>query len=135
MNNDIADQLIAAANEEGEKDELGLFLPKDDTPRCHYEYLVARAFFLNKHLHTRHAGEALFNGHEIVKCTVSDICTLCNWLEYIPRPGVNYIYKRLKELAPYLDENMVAVAPTILWDKEGQRLIETDEPIRTISDW
>jgi len=53
----------------------------------------------------------------------------------LKRQEVNYIYDKIKELVPYLDETKIAITPNLLWDIEKQEFVETDEEINVISDW
>lgn len=137
MENSLADQLVEANKvEDGPKtDEYGIPLPQKDTTKAHYNYLVARSIYLNKHLHTRHNGRDLYNSHTIIRPTIEDISRLAKWIEPIPRQGIVYIYDKIKELVPYLDESKIAITPNLLWDIEKQELIETKEVINVISDW
>ncbi len=136
---DLAEQLIKA-NEaekkiETEKDELGLPLPQKKTPEAKYNYLAARALFINKHIYTRNNKTELWNEHEKIKPKRSDISKLARWYGPLPPEGVVYVYEKLKQVAPYLDETKIAITPTMLWDIENQELIETDEPVNVITDW
>lgn len=140
MENDLADQLIAANEEKIDKivvkrDEYGIPLPQMETAEAHCNYLVARCIYLNQHLHTRHNGKDLYNSHDIVRPTVADISRLAKWVRPLKIQEVNYIYDKIKELVPYLDETKIAITPNLLWDIEKQELIETKEDINVISDW
>lgn len=139
MENDLADQLIAA-NQEQEKstpeiDELGLPLPRVHTNRAKYTYLVARAFRRNPHLHTRHNRTQLWNSHTLIQPTLEDIARLTDWVDELPKQAIVYIYDKCKELAPQLDEDIIAITPRLAWSFKEQRLIEFDKDINVISDW
>lgn len=138
MENDLADQLIAA-NEKSlngsEKDELGIPLPIPQTRRAHYEYLAARALYLNPHLHTRRERTELWNSHAIIQPELDDICRLTKWVDKLPRQGVIYVYDRLRELVPELDDDIIAITPHLAWSFKEQRLIEFKEEINVISEW
>lgn len=139
MENDLADQLIEANKKEEkvkiERDEYGIPLPQVKTAEAHCNYLVARAIYLNQHLHTRHNGKDLYNSHELVRSTVGEIARLAKWVRPMSRQEANYIYDKIKELMPALDESKIAITPNLLWDFEEQKLIETKEEINVISDW
>lgn len=138
MDNDLASQLIEANKREEEKvqiDELGIPLPRKKTNEAHYAYLTARALFLNKHLYTRDNKTQLWNSHDKIRPIEEDIVRLTKCYERIPKQGIIYIYDRLRELVPYLDESKIAITPTLLWDIEKQELVETEEEINVISDW
>jgi len=139
MENNLADQLIEANREEVEEerkiDEYGLPLPQKKGIQAHCNYLAARAIYLNKHLYTRDHGRTLWNSHEIVQPRTADIARLARWAEPISKQSAAYIYDKIKELVPYLDESKIAITPNLLWDIEKQELIETKEVINVISDW
>lgn len=139
MENDLASQLIAANEQAKERavevDELGIPLPQVGTSRAHYNYLVARAFVLNPHLHTRHDGTELRNSHTLIRPEIDDISRLTNWVEHIPRQGIVYIYDKMKEIAPRLNEDIIAITPHLVWDFKNQQLVRSKEEINVISDW
>lgn len=139
MENDLASQLIEANKKEEKEeiqiDELGLPLPQKKTEEAHYAYLTARALFLNKHLYTRNNKTELWNSYDKINPTEEDMVRLTKCYERIPKQGIIYIYDRLRELVPYLDESKIAITPTLLWDIEKQELVETKEEINVISDW
>lgn len=135
---DLADQLIAANEKhhhEIEIDELGIPLPQIDTKRAHYNYLTARAFKRNPHLHTRHNRTQLWNSHTLIQPTLEDIARLTDWVDELPKQAIVYIYDKCKELAPQLDEDIIAITPRLAWSFKEQRLIEFDKDINVISDW
>ena len=134
---DLADQLIAANQTKStpEVDELGIPLPIPQTNRAHYTYLVARAFRRNPHLHTRHNRTQVWNSHTLIQPTLEDIARLTDWVDPLPRQAVIFIYDKIKELAPQLDEDIIAITPRLAWSFKEQRLIEFKEDINVISDW
>ena len=135
---DLADQLIAANEDHAHKieiDELGIPLPQIDTKRAHYNYLTARAFKRNPHLHTRHNRTQLWNSHTLIQPTLEDIARLTDWVDELPKQAIVYIYDKCKELAPQLDEDIIAITPRLAWSFKEQRLIEFDKDINVISDW
>ena len=139
MENDLAEQLIAA-NQEQEKsapeiDELGIPLPIPQTNRAHYTYLVARAFKRNPHLHTRHNRTQVWNSHTLIQPTLEDIARLTDWVDKLPPQAIIFIYDKIKELAPPLDEDIIAITPRLAWSFKEQKLIEFEEDINVISDW
>lgn len=139
MENDLASQLIAANEEQHANkiqiDELGIPLPIPQTKRAHYNYLCARAFKRNPHLHTRHNRTELWNSHTLIQPTLEDIARLTDWVDALPPQAVVYIYDKCKELAPQLDEDIIAITPRLAWSFKEQRLIEFKEDINVISDW
>lgn len=134
---DLADQLIAANEQPSppEIDELGIPLPIPQTKRAHYNYLVARAFKRNPHLHTRHDRTQVWNSHTLIQPTLEDISRLADWVDPIPRQGVIYIFDKIKELAPQLNDDIIAITPRLAWSFKEQKLIEFKENINVISDW
>lgn len=134
---DLADQLIAATQQQHQQeiDELGIPLPQPQTKRANYNYLCARAFKANPHLHTRHNRTQLWNSHTLIQPTLDDICRLTKWVDELPRQGVIYVYDKLRELAPELNEDIIAITPRLAWSFKEQKLIEFKEDINVISDW
>lgn len=136
---DLADQLIAANEEQHtqspEIDELGIPLPIPQTNRAHYNYLVARAFKRNPHLHTRHDRTQLWNSHDLIQPTVEDISRLADWVDPLPKQAIVYIYDKIKELAPQLDDDIIVITPHLAWSFKEQKLIESKEEFNVISDW
>lgn len=138
MENDLASQLIAANQQHVPKieiDELGIPLPIPQTKRARYNYLCARAFKRNPHLHTRHNRTQLWNSHTLIQPTLEDIARLTDWVDELPKQAIVYIYDKCKELAPQLDEDIIAITPRLAWSFKEQKLIEFKEDINVISDW
>lgn len=135
---DLADQLIAA-NEEQQRtiqiDELGIPLPILQTNRAHYNYLCARAFKRNPHLHTRHNRTQLWNSHTLIQPTLEDIARLTDWVDDLPKQAIVYIYDKIKELAPQLNDDIIVITPHLAWSFKEQKLIESKEEFNVISDW
>lgn len=135
---DLADQLIAANQQHDPKvqiDELGIPLPIPQTKRAHYNYLCARAFKRNPHLHTRHNRTQLWNSHTLIQPTLEDIARLTDWVDKLPPQAIVYIYDKCKELAPQLDDDIIAITPHLAWSFKEQKLIEFKEELNVISDW
>lgn len=135
---DLADQLIAANQQHDPKvqiDELGIPLPIPQTKRAHYNYLCARAFKRNPHLHTRHNRTQLWNSHTLIQPTLEDIARLTDWVDELPKQAIVYIYDKCKELAPQLDDDIIAITPHLAWSFKEQKLIEFKEELNVISDW
>lgn len=135
---DLADQLIAANQQHAPKieiDELGIPLPQNPSNRAHYNYLCARAFKRNPHLHTRHNRTQLWNSHTLIQPTLEDIARLTDWVDKLPPQAIVYIYDKCKELAPQLDDDIIAITPHLAWSFKEQKLIEFKEELNVISDW
>lgn len=138
---DLADQLYEANQAENgtgvQIDELGIPLPQIKNLHTHYEYITARCFKRNPHLHVRPDGE-LYNSHTRVNPTLDDIVQLANWFDRLPRQAVLYVYNRIKELAPRLDPNIIAITPTLGWDFEKHVFCDPpkgEKEFNVISDW
>lgn len=139
MQDDLAEQLIAANEEEQnqvtQEDELGLPIPQTKDARAQYNYMVARAFVINPHLYTRNNRKELWNEHTKIRGTLEDIVRLTKWPKNIPKQGLVYIYDKLREVAPQLDEDVIAITPTLAWDMVKQELIDDADGFNVISDW
>lgn len=137
--NDLADKLYEAnqAADNIEVDELGIPVRKDRDAKYEYDYITARCFKRNPHIHVRPDGN-LYNSHTLIKPELDDIAQLSNWVGRLPRQAVIYIYNRMKDVAPRLDPNIIAITPTLGWDFEKQEFCEPpkgEKEFNVISDW
>lgn len=143
MENNLADRLYEA-NQQADSSELGIevdelgipFKTKHDV-RYHCNYLAARCFRRNPHLHIRPDGN-LYNSHTLISPTLDDIAQLADWVERLPRQQVLAVYNILKEHAPRLDPDVIAITPTLGWRFSTQSF-ETPpkgaKEFNVISDW
>lgn len=109
----LADRVIQANTVEEENkpklDDIGFPLPKPDTERAWCEYLTARLWYLNKHIYFHQ--NMLWVGDEPIKENKNSYYRLAKYPKQISDPECQYVWTRLRELAPRLDPNVVAVLP------------------------
>lgn len=114
---DLADRVIQA-NEENEKreadnspklDDIGFPLPKPDTEHAWCEYLTARILYLNNRMY-KHQG-LLWIHDELIKENKNSYYRLAKYPKQITDPECQYVWRRLKEIVPELDTDVVAVLP------------------------
>lgn len=137
----LADKIIEANEQEfkekqrGDKapegyytDDLGWWVEQDirrDKARF-AEYIFVRCHKLNPHLHLR-KGSFLFNSHKLISKHPNDIAELANIPETLAVPTATWVYNRLAQTVPRLDESRIEVAPGLLWDFEEQKLMNMKE--------
>lgn len=115
--NDLADRVIQA-NEREDKDtledgvkldDIGFPLPKPDTERAWCEYLTARILYLNNRMY-KHQG-MLWIHDELIHENKNTYYRLAKYPKQISDPECQYVWRRLKELVPELDTDVIAVLP------------------------
>jgi len=113
----LADKIIKA-NEEEEKrnnpeepklDDIGFPLPKPDTNHAWCEYLTARILYLNNRMY-QHQG-LLWIEDKLVREDKNTYYRLAKYPKQITDPQCQYVWRRLKELVPVLDTDVIAVLP------------------------
>lgn len=108
-------------------DDLGLWVEQNIRRRdvLYAEYILFRCLYLNKTLHTRKDG-FLYIGHRPVSRTSSSIADLADLPGHLPTNVVLWVYKRLCQRAPRLNESIIEIKPGLLWDSENSEFIEKD---------
>lgn len=141
MESDLASKLYEASQSDSDTgiqvDELGIPFKVNHDARYHCSYLTARCFIRNPHLHVRPDGN-VYNSHTLIQPTLDDIAQLADWVERLPRQQVLNVYKQIKDHAPQLDPDVIAITPTLAWRFSTQSF-ETppkgEEEFNVISDW
>lgn len=111
----LADKVIQANEEESkapegpELDDIGFPLPKPQTEKAHCEYLTARILYLNNRMY-KHQG-LLWLQDRMIPETKSSYYTLAKYPKPITDPENSYVWRRLKELVPKLNTDIIAVLP------------------------
>lgn len=132
MENNLADQVIQANENEivekqsGDKapegyytDDLGLWVEQDIRKNKirFAQYILMRCRKLNPHLHIRN-GTLLFNSHTLVNEHRVDIAKLADIPEPLSTEVAQWVYKRLLQLSPPLDEKRILIADDMVWNME-----------------
>ncbi len=136
----LADKIIEANQKPKEEpkdskyfvDDLGIPIKKDYRKdyRVYTEYLTARIFMLNEGLNKR--DDLLFNHNEIVQPTAETIALLARYSEPIPRSLVVNVHRRVWELAPRLNPDIIVVAKGLGWDLTKGEFVKMDPNAKVI---
>lgn len=115
----LADRVIQANHEEerakGPKlDDIGFPLPKPDTERAWCEYLTARFLYLNPYTYVYHG--KLWIDDEIIEETKNSYYTLAKYPKGISEPECRYVWRRLKEVCPTLNTDIIEVLPGLTFN-------------------
>lgn len=129
---ELADKIIEANKKPKDKkrdyfvDDVGLPVKNNYRKDYRYytEYLVARIVLLHPKLNKR--GDKLFDGYTLITSTAESIAELAQYSEPIPRTMVVNIYRRLKELSPDLNPDIVVVADDVGWDLKEGKFVDLD---------
>lgn len=102
-----------------ELDDIGFPLPKPDTERAWCEYLTARLWYLNPriYLHNDH----LWINERVISEDKSTYYRLAKYPNKIKDHQCEYVWRRLHELVPVLDTDVIAVLPDLTFNmKTGE---------------
>ena len=112
----LADKVIEAneredvvESNEPKLDDIGFPLPKPDTEHAWCEYLTARILYLNNRMY-KHQG-LLWIHDELIKENKNSYYRLAKYPKQITDPECQYVWRRLKEIVPELDTDVIAVLP------------------------
>lgn len=133
----LADKVIEAndykqnINSGPELDDIGFPLPKPDTEKAWCEYLTARILYLNQRMYLHH--NTLWIDNVPISETKNNYYRLAKYPKAISDPESQYVWRRLKEVVPRLDPDVIAVLPDMTFNmKTGEVKRET---VRTTSPW
>lgn len=135
----LADQVIEANQRPEEPEEKGYFIDDLGIPikndyrkdyRAYTEYLAARIFKLNDGLNKR--DDRLFNHNEVVQPTAGTIALLARYPEPIPMAMVINIHKRVWELAPRFNPDIIVVGKGLGWDLTKGEFVKIDPNVKVI---
>ena len=125
--NNLADRVIRA-NEDNEKaesysgpelDDVGFPLPKPDTEHAWCEYLTARILYLNNRMYKHHG--LLWIQDRLIREDKNTYYSLAKYPKQITDPECQYVWRRLKEIVPELDTDIIAVLPDVTFNmKTGE---------------
>lgn len=136
----LADKVIKANEHEEEVntadnqkvDDVGIFLPgPDDTEKVWCEYLTARILYLNKRMY-KYRG-LLWLHDDIIKENKNTYYRMARYPKQITDPQCQYVWRRLRDLVPELDPDVIAVLPGLTFNMRTGEL--KDENVLTITPW
>lgn len=116
----LADRVIEANEKEEEVDsgpkldDIGFPLPKPDTEHAWCEYLTARFIYLNPRTYV-HEG-MLWIEDIPIKENKNSYYTLAKYPKEIKDHECQYVWRRLKEVMPKLDPDVIAVLPDLTFN-------------------
>ena len=108
-------------------DDLGFWVEQDIRRRGvkFAEYILFRCQYLCKKTMMK-SGDTLYNERRVVSPVPRQIAYLADLPENIPTATAVWVYKRLLEWAPKLNEKKIIVCPGLIWDYDKGELIEED---------
>lgn len=118
----LADRVIKA-NEESTRsetdngpklDDIGFPLPKPDTEHAWCEYLTARILYLNNRMYKYH--NLLWMQDQMIREDKNTYYRLAKFPKQITDVECQYVWRRLKELVPELDPDVIAVLPDVTFN-------------------
>ena len=109
-------------------DDLGFWVEQDIRRRGvkFAEYILFRCQYLCKNTLMK-VDDTLYNERRIVSPVPRQIAYMADLPENIPTATAVWVYKRLLEWAPKLNEKKIIVCPGLVWDYEKGELIEEEE--------
>ena len=120
--NNLADRVIKAneynekadANSGVELDDIGFPLPKPDTEHAWCEYLTARILYLNQRMYKHQ--NFLWIHDQTIKEDKNTYYNLAKYPKQITDVECQYVWRRLKEIVPELDTDVIAVLPDMTFN-------------------
>lgn len=118
----LADRVIRANEDERKQplvegpklDDIGFPLPKPDTEKAWCEYLTARILYLNNRMYKYHG--CLWIQDTLIRENKNTYYTLAKYPKQITDPQCQYVWRRLKEIVPELDPDVIAVLPDMTFN-------------------
>lgn len=117
---DLADKVIKANKEEREVDsgpkldDIGFPLPKPDTEHAWCEYLTARFIYLHPRTYVHE--DTLWIEDTPIKEDKNSYYRLAKYPREIKDYECQYVWRRLKEVMPKLDPDVIAVLPDLTFN-------------------
>lgn len=135
---DLADRVILA-NEHNDKadtpeqkyDDVGVLLPDTDSELVWCEYLTARIICLNPDMYIHH--NILWISDEMIKENKNSYYRLAKYPKQISDSECQYVWRRLKEIVPQLDTDIISVLPGLTFNMRTGEL--KHENVKTITPW
>ena len=95
-------------------DDIGFPLPKPDTEKAWCEYLTARILYLNNRMYKHH--NHLWIHDEMLIENKNTYYRLAKYPKQITDPQCQYVWRRLKEIVPELDTDVIAILPDMTFN-------------------
>lgn len=90
------------------------------------EYLLFRILRKHNNIYMRYG--RLYCGHRLLEGTIQEVLELADSPTARARAGqAAWIFNRLRELAPEIDETKIIIAPGIYWDTDKAEICELDD--------
>lgn len=112
------------------RDDMGFLVEENlmEDKERYAEYVLLRILRLHHNIYMRYG--RLYCGHHLLECSTQDALELADSPRVKLNPGqVAWIFNRLKELAPEIDESKILVAEGVYWDMDKAELVDLDESI------
>lgn len=133
----LADRVIQANMEERraddgpELDDIGFPLPKPDTEKAWCEYLTARLLYLNPYTYVHHG--KLWIDNSVLNEDKNTYYTLAKYPKVISEPECRYVWRRLKEVCPVLNTDIIEVLPGLTFNMRTGEFKHED--VQATSPW
>lgn len=106
---------IQSETDNGPKlDDIGFPLPKPDTEHAWCEYLTARILYLNQRMYTYQ--NLLWIHDQMIREDKNTYYRLAKFPKQITDVECQYVWRRLKEIVPELDPDVIAVLPDMTFN-------------------
>ena len=115
-------------------DDMGYLVEDNlDADKARYaEYLLFRILRKHNNIYMRYG--QLYCGHRLLDGTVQEVLELADSPVAHARAGqVAWIFNRLREVAPQIDESKIVVAPGVYWDMDKAELCDLEELTNVIT--
>lgn len=125
--NEVADTI-----DDGPKlDDVGLVLPDEDSEYEMCEYLTARILRVNDMIY-KHNG-LLWIHDKLIKENKNTYYRLAKYPKQISDPECQYVWRRLREIVPELDPDVIAILPNMTFNMRTGEV--KFEKVWTITPW
>lgn len=137
LEDNLADKVIQANKhdsthrEEQKYDDVGIPLPDTDSEFVWCEYLTARIVYINPNMYTYR--NLLWIHDEMIKENKNSYYRLAKYPKQITDSECQYVWRRLKEILPQLDTDVISVLPGVTFNMRTGELKYED--VRTITPW
>lgn len=110
------------------RDDMGYLVEENlmEDQERYAEYVLLRVLRLHNNIYMRYG--RLYCGHRVLSGGTQEVLELADSPKVRVSPGqAAWIFNRLKELAPEVDENKIIIGPDIFWDCDKAEIVDLDE--------
>ena len=110
------------------RDDMGYLVETNlDQNKARYaEYLLFRILRKHNNIYMRYG--RLYCGHRLLEGTIQEVLELADSPTAHARAGqAAWIFNRLRELAPEIDETKIIIGPGIYWDMDKAEICELSD--------